>query len=60
VSRDINGNYLSDEGMPWAISFIDDFRLKKRCVYEAYNYFMEWVNSNGVNKNDWYKDKSVT
>jgi hypothetical protein len=24
VSRDINGNYLSDEGMPWAISFIDD------------------------------------
>jgi LruC domain-containing protein len=44
--------------MPWAISFIDDFKVpKERCVYED-NYFMEWVNSNGVNKNDWYKDKS--
>jgi hypothetical protein len=33
---------------------------KERCVSMTYNYFMEWVNSNGVNKNDWYKDKSVT
>jgi hypothetical protein len=33
TSRDINGNYLSDEGMPWAISFIDDFKVpKERCV----------------------------
>jgi hypothetical protein len=29
TSRDINGNYLSDEGMPWAISFIDDFKVPK-------------------------------
>jgi hypothetical protein len=41
------------------LSMILRYRKKMR-VYEAYNYFMEWVNSNGVNKNDWYKDKSVT
>jgi LruC domain-containing protein len=59
TSRDINGNYLSAEGMPWAISFIDDFKVpkEKMRVYEAYNYFIEWVNSNGLSKNDWYKDK---
>jgi hypothetical protein len=35
-------------------------RLPKEDACLTYNYFMEWVNSNGVNKNDWYKDKSVT
>jgi LruC domain-containing protein len=57
-NRDSNGNYISDEGMPWAISFIHDFKVPKEKVNiaQAYNFFILWANSGGANYQDWYKD----
>jgi hypothetical protein len=42
ASRDINGNYLSDEGMPWAISFIDDLRYRKKDAYGNITGMVNW------------------
>jgi LruC domain-containing protein len=58
ANRDINGNYVSDNGMPWAISFIHDFKVPKEKVNiaDAYNYFVQWANSGGTVNIDWYKD----
>jgi LruC domain-containing protein len=58
TNRDIKGNYVSDEGMPWAISFINDFKVprEKVKITEAYNFFIPWANSGGTLYNDWYKD----
>jgi LruC domain-containing protein len=44
--------------MPWAISFIHDFKVPKEKVNitEAYNFFIQWANSGGTLYNDWYKD----
>jgi LruC domain-containing protein len=58
TNRDISGNYVSDEGMPWAISFLHDFKVPKEKVKvtDAYNYFVRWANSGGTDNSDWYKD----
>lgn len=58
ANRDIAGNYVSDKGMPWAISFIHDFKVPKEKVNiaDAYNFFVQWANSGGTVNVDWYKD----
>jgi LruC domain-containing protein len=57
-NRDVDGNYISDTGFPWAISIIHDFKVPKESVkiYDAYNYFNDWAISGGDNYKDWYKD----
>lgn len=59
TNRDLNGVYLSDEGMPWAMSFVNDFKVpvEKANIKKAYNYFILWANSGGSTKPDWYQDK---
>jgi LruC domain-containing protein len=32
ANRDVNGNYVSDKGMPWAISLIHDFKVPKEKI----------------------------
>lgn len=58
ANRDTKGNYVSDKGMPWAISFIHDFKVPKEKINiaEAYNFFIQWANSGGTLYQDWYKD----
>jgi hypothetical protein len=57
ANRDVNGNYVSDKGMPWAISLIHDFKvLKKKSKYRMRITFIQWANSGGTVYNDWYKD----
>lgn len=58
ANRDVNGNYVSDKGMPWAISLIHDFKVPKEKIKisDAYNFFIQWANSGGTVYNDWYKD----
>jgi LruC domain-containing protein len=57
-NRDVNGDYISDQGMPWAISFVHDFKVPKEKVNvaQAYNFFIQWANSGGTLYQDWYKD----
>lgn len=58
VNSDIDGNYISDSGYPWAISIIHDFKVPKEKVdiAKAYNFFITWAESGGSGYKDWYKD----
>ncbi|MBO6605719.1 LruC domain-containing protein [Psychroserpens sp.] len=55
---DPNGNYISDNGYPWGISIIHDFKVPKESIriYHAYNFFNSWAESGGTEFKDWYKD----
>jgi LruC domain-containing protein len=57
-NNDENGDYISVNGYPWALSIIHDFKVPKESVriYDAYNYFVDWATSGGLNNKDWYKD----
>lgn len=58
VNSDPDGNFISDNGYPWAISVIHDFKVPKERVPvdEAYNFFAAWATSGGLEFSDWYKD----
>lgn len=58
VNGDLDGNYVSDSGYPWAISIIHDFKVPKEKVdiAKAYNFFITWAESGGSGYKDWYKD----
>ncbi|MDG1402967.1 DUF4842 domain-containing protein, partial [Polaribacter sp.] len=47
-----------DNGFPWAISIIHDFKVPKEkvAITEAYNFFSTWAESGGADFPDWYKD----
>ena len=58
INSDIDGNFVSDNGMPWAISIIHDFKVPKESasIDKAYNFFVAWARSGGLTHQDWYKD----
>ncbi len=58
INSDVDGNFISDNGMPWAISIIHDFKVPRENVRidEAYNFFVAWATSGGITHQDWYKD----
>ena len=58
VNRDEDGNYLNDNGLPWAINIVHDFKVPKEkvSVIDAYNHFDKWAISGGSQYKDWYKD----
>ncbi|WP_187269547.1 LruC domain-containing protein [Flagellimonas hymeniacidonis] len=55
---DINGNYTTENGLPWAINVIESFPLlqEKEAINKGYLYFEEWALSGGESRKDWYKD----
>ena len=58
VNKDADGNFISDNGFPWAISIIHDFKVpnEKVDITDAYNFFSAWAESGGSEHLDWYKD----
>lgn len=60
INSDPDGNYISDNRMPWAISIIHDFKVPKEgvSVDKAYNYFVAWATSIGASYSHWYKDNT--
>tara|TARA_R110000787_G_scaffold280945_5_gene391981 strand:- start:1989 stop:3995 length:2007 start_codon:yes stop_codon:yes gene_type:complete len=58
VNRDPDGDFISENGFPWAISINHDFKVPKEniSIIEAYNFFSDWANSGGLIHKDWYKD----
>lgn len=58
VNKDADGNFISDNGFPWAISIIHDFKVPKEKIdiTNAYNFFSTWAESGGATFVDWYKD----
>jgi LruC domain-containing protein len=57
-NQDTDGNFISDNGYPWAISIIHDFKVPKEKINitTAYNFFVNWASSGGLEYKDWYKD----
>lgn len=57
-NKDIDGNFISENGYPWAISIIHDFKVPKEKIdiTSAYNFFGAWAESGGTAYEDWYKD----
>ncbi|WP_431122836.1 LruC domain-containing protein [Flagellimonas flava] len=60
VNLDLDGNYKTDSGLPWAINIVHNFKPPKENVpvNQAYNYFNQWANSGGTLFQDWYKDST--
>ena len=58
INRDEDGNYLNDNGLPWAINIVHDFKVPKEkvSIIDAYNHFDKWAISGGIDYKDWYKD----
>lgn len=58
VNKDPDGNFISANGFPWAISIIHDFKVPKEKIdiTDAYNFFSAWAESGGTSFLDWYKD----
>jgi len=58
VNKDSDGNYVTEQGLPWAINIVHDFKVPKEkvAVTQAYNFFAAWATSGGVSNQDWYKD----
>jgi LruC domain-containing protein len=60
VNKDADGDFISDNGYPWAISIVHDFKVpkEKEDIKNAYNFFGTWAESGGIDYDDWYTDKS--
>ncbi|KQC31385.1 LruC domain-containing protein [Flagellimonas eckloniae] len=60
VNHDIDGNFATDSGLPWAINIVHNFIPPKESVpvNQAYNFFNEWAISGGELYQDWYKDSN--
>ncbi|GAA4811352.1 LruC domain-containing protein [Litoribaculum gwangyangense] len=60
VNNDEDGNFISNNGFPWAINIVHDFKVPKEriAINKAYNHFNTWAISGGVNFKDWYKDSA--
>ncbi|MGC6432091.1 MAG: LruC domain-containing protein [Jejuia sp.] len=58
INKDPDGDYLTSNGLPWAINVVHDFKVPKEniSVNEAYNFFSQWATSGGAQYSDWYKD----
>ncbi len=55
-----NTYYLSNKNWPYAMNYAEtfDYPIEKISIAKAYNKFLEWAKSGGVNYADWYKDIS--
>lgn len=52
--------YKTQSNLPWAINIYESFEypIEKREISTAYNHFVEWAESGGVNFQDWYQDNA--
>ena len=52
--------YQNEDGVPWGISIIHNFRypVEKTRINNGYNHFVQWGQSSGNIYSDWYKDNS--
>lgn len=60
ANADVDGDYATDNGLPWAINIIDKIPLpvEKTPINEGFIYFNEWAQSGGTSRTDWYEDKT--
>lgn len=58
ANRDLDGNYVTESGLPWGINVADDFKVpnERIKIIDAYNFFSDWAASGGSSNDDWYED----
>lgn len=58
VNYDVDGDYTTSSGLPWAINVFGDFKVpaEKVGISDGYNNFSNWATSGGSSFNDWYLD----
>ncbi len=57
-NRDSDGDYTTQEGLPWAINVQEDFTVlrEKESIDKGYLFFRLWALSGGQESKDWYKN----
>lgn len=57
-SKDPDGNYRSEKGLPWALKVYGNVRTptEKNSIEKAYNFFVSWALTDGDDFDDWYLD----
>lgn len=55
---DGDGDYATDEGLPWALNIAESFPVlkEKESIDLGYLFFRPWAISGGKNRRDWYKN----
>lgn len=50
--------FRTENYLPWAILLAEscDYAIEMTQISDAFNYFVEWVQSDGTQKQDWYLD----
>lgn len=58
-NADVDGNYASNTGLPWAINVVAELPLplEKTPINEGYVNFNNWAQSGGSSDTDWYLNK---
>ncbi len=56
----VAGYYKTANNLPWALDIVEtlSYPVEKETIDAAYNFFVEWAASAGINYTDWYKDKT--
>lgn len=59
-ASDNNTYYTNQQGLPWGINIVHNFRPMKesRQITTGYMKFFQWSSSEGSQYTDWYKDNS--
>ncbi|MEM1256906.1 MAG: LruC domain-containing protein [Bacteroidota bacterium] len=57
-NADVNGDYTTVNGLPWAISVTESIPVlkEKESIDKGYPFFREWAISGGKSRKDWYKN----
>ncbi len=57
-SKDSDGNFRSEKGLPWALKIYGNVQVpkEKTSIETAYNFFVSWALTDGEDFDDWYLD----
>ena len=58
TNSNTNRYYKTSNNLPWALNIYESFSypIEKTSIDQAYNYFIDWVLSNGETHQNWYKN----
>ena len=56
-----NRYYKTTNNLPWGLNIIEgyDYTIERAAINEGYLYFIEWAESNGTAKTDWFSNLSA-
>lgn len=54
TNQDVDSNYVTEQGLPWAINIVHDFKVPKEkiSINKAYNFIVAWAIFGGKSNAD--------